>query len=150
MLSVRQWHRDCPTVVAFPEPHPALLPHRGLITRVTTFLFPALDCSSLRLCRAEAFVALGQYPQALEDLDAVCRAEPGEHQVSEGHIDWSQLLLYRSSFPLLNSPSQWSNPAQKCTWQTHFRLLTQAVGAVLLSQERSGTVSFLSCFSSSP
>ncbi|TRZ22229.1 hypothetical protein HGM15179_004799 [Zosterops borbonicus] len=40
----------------------------------------ALDCSSLRLCRAEALVALGQYPEALEDLDAVCRAEPGEHE----------------------------------------------------------------------
>ncbi|KAF4790811.1 LON peptidase N-terminal domain and RING finger protein 1-like protein [Turdus rufiventris] len=40
----------------------------------------ALDSSSLRLCRAEALVALGQYPQALEDLDAVCRAEPGEHE----------------------------------------------------------------------
>ncbi|XP_027741434.1 LON peptidase N-terminal domain and RING finger protein 1-like [Empidonax traillii] len=40
----------------------------------------APDSSSLRLCRAEAFVALGQYPQALEDLDTVCRAEPGEHE----------------------------------------------------------------------
>ncbi|XP_056358580.1 LON peptidase N-terminal domain and RING finger protein 2-like [Oenanthe melanoleuca] len=40
----------------------------------------ALDCSSLRLCRAEALLALGQHPQALEELDAVCRAEPGEHE----------------------------------------------------------------------
>ncbi|XP_059715757.1 LON peptidase N-terminal domain and RING finger protein 1-like isoform X2 [Haemorhous mexicanus] len=40
----------------------------------------ALECSLLRLCRAEALVALGQYPQALEDLDAVCRAEPGQHE----------------------------------------------------------------------
>ncbi|XP_027499380.1 LON peptidase N-terminal domain and RING finger protein 1-like [Corapipo altera] len=40
----------------------------------------APDSSSLRLCRAEACVALGQYPQALEDLDTVCRAEPGEHE----------------------------------------------------------------------
>ncbi|KAJ7409067.1 LON peptidase N-terminal domain and RING finger protein 1-like protein [Pitangus sulphuratus] len=41
----------------------------------------APDSSSLRLCRAEAFVALGQYPQALEDLDTVCRAEPGQHEI---------------------------------------------------------------------
>uniref|UniRef100_A0A8C4UVZ3 LON peptidase N-terminal domain and RING finger protein 1 n=1 Tax=Falco tinnunculus TaxID=100819 RepID=A0A8C4UVZ3_FALTI len=40
----------------------------------------APDARSLRLCRAEAFTALGQYSQALEDLDAVCRAEPGEHE----------------------------------------------------------------------
>ncbi|XP_052628016.1 LOW QUALITY PROTEIN: LON peptidase N-terminal domain and RING finger protein 1-like [Harpia harpyja] len=40
----------------------------------------APDSSSLRLCRAEAFAALGQHPQALEDLDAVCRAEPGQHE----------------------------------------------------------------------
>ncbi|XP_030813236.1 LON peptidase N-terminal domain and RING finger protein 1-like [Camarhynchus parvulus] len=40
----------------------------------------ALECSSLRLCRAEALLALGQLPQALEDLDAVCRAEPGHHE----------------------------------------------------------------------
>ncbi|XP_010181689.1 PREDICTED: LON peptidase N-terminal domain and RING finger protein 1-like, partial [Mesitornis unicolor] len=38
------------------------------------------DASSLRLCRAEVFVALGQHPQALEDLDAACRAEPGDHE----------------------------------------------------------------------
>ncbi|XP_009890942.1 PREDICTED: LON peptidase N-terminal domain and RING finger protein 3-like [Charadrius vociferus] len=41
---------------------------------------PAPDASSLRLCRAEVFMALGQYPRALEDLDAVCRAEPGDHE----------------------------------------------------------------------
>ncbi|PKU36711.1 hypothetical protein llap_12987 [Limosa lapponica baueri] len=40
----------------------------------------APDASSLRRCRAEVLVALGQHPQALEDLDAVCRAEPGEHE----------------------------------------------------------------------
>ncbi|XP_071426481.1 LON peptidase N-terminal domain and RING finger protein 1-like isoform X2 [Pithys albifrons albifrons] len=40
----------------------------------------APDSSSLRLCRAEAFVALGQYPQALEDLNTVCRTEPGKHE----------------------------------------------------------------------
>ncbi|XP_010123170.1 PREDICTED: LON peptidase N-terminal domain and RING finger protein 1-like, partial [Chlamydotis macqueenii] len=39
------------------------------------------DASSLRLCRAEAFVVLEQLPRALEDLDAVCRAEPGEHEI---------------------------------------------------------------------
>lgn len=33
-------------------------------------------------------MALGQHPQALEDLDAVCRAEPGQHEVSGGPIDW--------------------------------------------------------------
>ncbi|KAM8994157.1 LON peptidase N-terminal domain and RING finger protein 1-like isoform 1-T1 [Ara ararauna] len=40
----------------------------------------APDASSLRLCRAEAFGALGQHTQALEDLDAVCKAEPGDHE----------------------------------------------------------------------
>ncbi|XP_009979077.1 PREDICTED: LON peptidase N-terminal domain and RING finger protein 1-like, partial [Tauraco erythrolophus] len=39
------------------------------------------DTSSLRLCRAEAFMALGQHARALEDLDAVCRAEPGQHEI---------------------------------------------------------------------
>ncbi|XP_010577514.1 PREDICTED: LON peptidase N-terminal domain and RING finger protein 3-like [Haliaeetus leucocephalus] len=48
----------------------------------------APDSSSLRLCRAEAFAALGQHAQALEDLDAVCTAEPGQHEVSGGPIDW--------------------------------------------------------------
>ncbi|XP_067160793.1 LON peptidase N-terminal domain and RING finger protein 1-like [Apteryx mantelli] len=38
----------------------------------------APDDTSLRLRRAEAYVTLGQYPEALEDLDAVCRAEPGD------------------------------------------------------------------------
>ncbi|XP_051487225.1 LON peptidase N-terminal domain and RING finger protein 3-like isoform X2 [Apus apus] len=41
----------------------------------------APDANSLRLCRAEAFVVLGQHQRALEDLDAVCRAEPGEHEI---------------------------------------------------------------------
>ncbi|XP_063205184.1 LON peptidase N-terminal domain and RING finger protein 1-like isoform X2 [Chroicocephalus ridibundus] len=40
----------------------------------------APDASSLRLCRAEVLVALGQHSRALEDLDAACRAEPGEHK----------------------------------------------------------------------
>ncbi|KAM6299751.1 LON peptidase N-terminal domain and RING finger protein 1-like [Aegotheles albertisi] len=46
----------------------------------------APDASSLRLCQAEAIAALGQHPWALEDedLDAVCRAEPGEHEDQEG------------------------------------------------------------------
>lgn len=66
---------------------------------MTTFLSAALDCSSLRLCRADALVALGQYPEALEDLDAVCRAEPGQHEVSRGHISWSQITLHRSFSP---------------------------------------------------
>lgn len=86
----------------------------GLISQVPSFLFPALDSSTLRLCRAEALVALGQYPQALEDLDAVCRAEPGEHEVSEAiHIDCSQILLHRSSLSL-SSILHWIHPAQKC------------------------------------
>uniref|UniRef100_A0A8B9UKA0 LON peptidase N-terminal domain and RING finger protein 1 n=1 Tax=Anas zonorhyncha TaxID=75864 RepID=A0A8B9UKA0_9AVES len=41
----------------------------------------APDDISLRRCRAEAFVALGQYPEALEDLEAVCKAEPTEHEI---------------------------------------------------------------------
>lgn len=70
-----------------------------------TFLFPAPDASSLRLCRAEAFAALGQHTQALEDLDAVCKAEPGDHEVSREKIPltgctWSQILLYGSNFLL--------------------------------------------------
>ncbi|XP_064314585.1 LON peptidase N-terminal domain and RING finger protein 1 isoform X2 [Phalacrocorax carbo] len=50
----------------------------------------APDASSLRLCRAEVFVALGQHSRALEDLDAVCRAEPGEH---EGFFRKGKVLL---------------------------------------------------------
>ncbi|XP_062465938.1 LON peptidase N-terminal domain and RING finger protein 1-like [Pezoporus occidentalis] len=50
----------------------------------------APDASSLRLCRAEAFAALGQHTQALEDLDAVCRAEPGDH---EGFFRKGKVLL---------------------------------------------------------
>lgn len=69
------------------------------------FLFAAPDASSLLLCRAEAFAALGQHQRALEDLDAVCKAEPGEHEVSRGDgpsagCAWSQISLYGSSFPL--------------------------------------------------
>ncbi|XP_069725165.1 LON peptidase N-terminal domain and RING finger protein 1-like [Phaenicophaeus curvirostris] len=50
----------------------------------------APDASSLRLCRAEVFVALGQHSQALEDLDAVCRAEPGK---LEGFFRKGKVLL---------------------------------------------------------
>ncbi|XP_030903215.2 LON peptidase N-terminal domain and RING finger protein 1-like isoform X2 [Melopsittacus undulatus] len=50
----------------------------------------APDASSLRLCRAEAFAALGQHTQALEDLDAVCKAEPGNH---EGFFRKGKVLL---------------------------------------------------------
>ncbi|KAM6251334.1 LON peptidase N-terminal domain and RING finger protein 1-like [Porphyrio hochstetteri] len=50
----------------------------------------APDASGPRLCRAEVFVALGQHPRALEDLDAVCRAEPGEH---EGFFRKGKVLL---------------------------------------------------------
>uniref|UniRef100_A0A8C3LY55 LON peptidase N-terminal domain and RING finger protein 1 n=1 Tax=Chrysolophus pictus TaxID=9089 RepID=A0A8C3LY55_CHRPC len=38
----------------------------------------ALEDTSLRLCRAEVLAALGRYPEALQDLEAVCRAEPME------------------------------------------------------------------------
>ncbi|XP_038042522.2 LON peptidase N-terminal domain and RING finger protein 1 [Anas platyrhynchos] len=50
----------------------------------------APDDISLRRCRAEAFVALGQYPEALEDLEAVCKAEPTEH---EGFFRKGKVLL---------------------------------------------------------
>ncbi|OPJ88071.1 LON peptidase N-terminal domain and RING finger protein 1 [Patagioenas fasciata monilis] len=50
----------------------------------------APDASSLRLCRAEAFAALGQHQRALEDLDTVCKAEPGEH---EGFFRKGKVLL---------------------------------------------------------
>ncbi|XP_005503684.3 LON peptidase N-terminal domain and RING finger protein 1 isoform X1 [Columba livia] len=50
----------------------------------------APDASSLLLCRAEAFTALGQHKRALEDLDAVCKAEPGEH---EGFFRKGKVLL---------------------------------------------------------
>lgn len=92
MLRVWQWHRDCP-LPASSSPSASLRAH---LTSDHVSL-SALDCSSLRLCRAEALVALGQHPQALEDLEAVCRAEPGEHEVREG---WSHILLFRSSFLL--------------------------------------------------
>ncbi|XP_014731514.1 PREDICTED: LON peptidase N-terminal domain and RING finger protein 1-like isoform X1 [Sturnus vulgaris] len=78
-LGVKQWHRDCPTWWPLPS---LIQPHcltRAHLTSAHISL-SALDSSSLRLCRAEALVALGHYPQALEDLDAVCRAEPGEHE----------------------------------------------------------------------
>ncbi|OXB56489.1 hypothetical protein ASZ78_012007 [Callipepla squamata] len=50
----------------------------------------APEDTSLRLCRAEAFVALGQYPEALQDLEAVCRAEPTE---LEGFYRKGKVLL---------------------------------------------------------
>ncbi|XP_064376970.1 LON peptidase N-terminal domain and RING finger protein 1-like isoform X2 [Dromaius novaehollandiae] len=50
----------------------------------------APDDTSLRLCRAEAYVALGQYPEALEDLDVVCRAKPGD---GEGFFRKGKVLL---------------------------------------------------------
>ncbi|XP_071614492.1 LON peptidase N-terminal domain and RING finger protein 1-like [Heliangelus exortis] len=48
------------------------------------------DSNSLRLCRAEVFAALGQHREALEDLEVVCRAEPGEH---EGFFRKGKVLL---------------------------------------------------------
>lgn len=75
MFSLSCLHSTCP-------PGHVLL--HELMTQAPTFLFPAPDDISLRRCRAEAFVALGQYPEALEDLEAVCKAEPTEHEVSGG------------------------------------------------------------------
>uniref|UniRef100_A0A8C3BR23 LON peptidase N-terminal domain and ring finger 1 n=1 Tax=Cairina moschata TaxID=8855 RepID=A0A8C3BR23_CAIMO len=63
---------------------------RDLLGAGTTASAPAPDDISLRRCRAEAFVALGQYPEALEDLEAVCKAEPTEH---EGFFRKGKVLL---------------------------------------------------------
>ncbi|XP_074865672.1 LON peptidase N-terminal domain and RING finger protein 1-like isoform X2 [Carettochelys insculpta] len=38
----------------------------------------APDDVSLRLCRSEVYVALQQYPEALKDLEVVCKSEPEE------------------------------------------------------------------------
>lgn len=57
---------------------------QGLLAPGPTFLFAALEDTSLRLCRAEALAALGRYSEALQDLEAVCRAEPMECKVSRG------------------------------------------------------------------
>uniref|UniRef100_A0A8C8RED2 LON peptidase N-terminal domain and ring finger 1 n=1 Tax=Pelusios castaneus TaxID=367368 RepID=A0A8C8RED2_9SAUR len=50
----------------------------------------APDDVSLRLCRSEVYVALQQYPDALEDLEVVCRSEPEE---CEGYFRKGKVLL---------------------------------------------------------
>lgn len=50
----------------------------------------APEDKSLRLCRAEALAALRRYPEALQDLEAVCRAEPME---CEGFYRKGKVLL---------------------------------------------------------
>ncbi|XP_065590738.1 LON peptidase N-terminal domain and RING finger protein 1-like [Cyrtonyx montezumae] len=50
----------------------------------------APEDTSLHLCRADAFVALGRYPEALQDLEAVCRAKPTE---LEGFYRKGKVLL---------------------------------------------------------
>lgn len=50
----------------------------------------APDDVSLRLCRSEAYVALQQYSEALEDLEVVCRSEPEE---CEGYFRKGKVLL---------------------------------------------------------
>lgn len=124
-------------MVACPQADPA---PPGLMSHV---LFAALECSSLRLCRAEALVALGQYPQALEDLDAVCRAEPGQHEVSEGHMGCTGAASPSPAFSI--GLVLLRNALCRATG-----LLIKVAGAVLLSQQRSGTVSILHSFSNSP
>nr|XP_006138371.1 LON peptidase N-terminal domain and RING finger protein 1-like [Pelodiscus sinensis] len=50
----------------------------------------APDDVSLRLSRSEVYVALQRYPEALEDLEAVCRSEPEE---CEGYFQKGKVLL---------------------------------------------------------
>jgi len=59
---------------------------QGLLAPGPAFLFAAPEDKSLRLCRAEALAALRRYPEALQDLEAVCRAEPMECEVSRGQL----------------------------------------------------------------
>nr|XP_032627542.1 LON peptidase N-terminal domain and RING finger protein 3-like isoform X2 [Chelonoidis abingdonii] len=47
----------------------------------------APDDVSLRLCRSEAYVALQQYSEALEDLEVVCRSEPEECEDPEREME---------------------------------------------------------------
>ncbi|XP_050817509.1 LON peptidase N-terminal domain and RING finger protein 3-like isoform X3 [Gopherus flavomarginatus] len=47
----------------------------------------APDDVSLRLCRSEAYVALQQYSEALEDLEVVCRSEPEECEDPEKEME---------------------------------------------------------------
>lgn len=59
---------------------------QGFLAPGPAFLFAAPEDKSLRLCRAEALAALRRYPEALQDLEAVCRAEPMECEVSRGQL----------------------------------------------------------------
>ncbi|XP_030427563.1 LON peptidase N-terminal domain and RING finger protein 3-like isoform X3 [Gopherus evgoodei] len=47
----------------------------------------APDDVLLRLCRSEAYVALQQYSEALEDLEVVCRSEPEECEDPEKEME---------------------------------------------------------------
>ncbi|XP_032996225.1 LON peptidase N-terminal domain and RING finger protein 1-like isoform X1 [Lacerta agilis] len=55
--------------------------YRGALRSVQKAVALAPDDLMLRLCRSEVYVALQQYPDALEDLEVLCRQEPEESEV---------------------------------------------------------------------
>ncbi|XP_067422824.1 LON peptidase N-terminal domain and RING finger protein 1-like [Emydura macquarii macquarii] len=64
--------------------------YREALRTARTGLELAPDDVSLRLCRSEVYVALQQYPDALEDLEVVCQSEPEE---GEGYFRKGKVLL---------------------------------------------------------
>ncbi|XP_020652601.3 LON peptidase N-terminal domain and RING finger protein 1 [Pogona vitticeps] len=64
--------------------------YRGALKTLQKGVDLAPDDVTLRLCRSEVYVALQRYPEALEDLEVLCRQEPGE---CEGFFRKGKMLL---------------------------------------------------------
>ncbi|XP_015731397.1 LON peptidase N-terminal domain and RING finger protein 1-like [Coturnix japonica] len=92
----------------------------------------APEDTSLRLCRAEALAALKRYPEALQDLEAVCRAEPMEckgfyrkgkvllemGQRAEALLAWEHCLMLNPHFQPARREMEkvltWEDVSQPC------------------------------------
>uniref|UniRef100_A0A670IH54 LON peptidase N-terminal domain and RING finger protein 1-like n=1 Tax=Podarcis muralis TaxID=64176 RepID=A0A670IH54_PODMU len=55
--------------------------YRAALRSVQKGVALAPDDLTLRLCRSEVYVALQQYPDALEDLEVLCRQKPEESEI---------------------------------------------------------------------
>ncbi|XP_061473425.1 LON peptidase N-terminal domain and RING finger protein 1-like isoform X2 [Rhineura floridana] len=64
--------------------------YRGALRTLRKGVALAPDDLVLRLCRSEVYVALQQYPEALEDLEVLCRQDPEE---CEGFFRKGKALL---------------------------------------------------------